>query len=806
MNQAHLPYVHGTKRLHMQTATLKKFPFKSVLSLKMLIDYWQQTMSVSKLPGLAEPVLDYIRNAPELQQPIYDYAILEKHKDFVQFLMSAVIPAAQTDELIAASKPFQFQTFYATNAFSQTIDFENLDHSAQVNIPGASMTVGKTIHACLLILHKFYDVPVSFDKPILFTLRNPETGLDKVYKIEISKQFFTIIPTTEVKPIDPKIIKFLTEKVYDIDLWLQYIKPEDFEFHGFMTIRMVDVTEQEMISSIKYDLLEKNAVSQRENFSKIQHKLQSIFAMPDIRLGVAFFDPNNNIVLNSSDNTDCWKSLANDHNGAVPCDNYNGSIYERSWKEKRYIAIEDLELYPFKTPLEERLLCNGVKNILLAPLIDGEETIGMLELASPTPGKLNPITAAKVENALPMFTAAVKRVKEEMATEIRAIIQEECTNIHPTVQWRFFQAGTNLLNLRRRGEKAQLEEIVFKDVYPLFGLADVRNSSIERNKAIQEDLQQNLQMVKDLLLKINSNKKLPILEEVIFKTDIHLRDLAEGLASGDESNVLEFLKTEINPLLAHFANDVSIQTHIDRYNANLDPVFGVVYKRRKAFEESLGQINKMISSYLDEAQVTAQAMFPHYFEKYQTDGMEYTLYLGTSLVNDRVFDTFYLKNFRLWQLIMMCEIDNRMETLKPKLKNKLDITQLILVHDQPLSIRFRADEKQFDVDGAYDIRYEIVKKRIDKALIKHTGERLTQPGKIAIVYNQSKIGEEYERYFDYLRAKNIIKPQVEHLELEELPGATGLKALRIEIQKPEKSSIVPKNDLLKNIGEALSVQ
>jgi hypothetical protein len=790
----------------MQTATLKKFPFKSVLSFKMLIEYWQQTMAVSKVPGLAGPVLDYIRHAPELQQPIHDYAILEKHNDFIEFLMSAVIPAAQTDELIAATVPFQFQTFFATDAFRQAIDLENLERSAQVNIPGANMTVGKTIHACLLILHKFYNVPVTFDKPILFTLPNLKTGLDKVYKIEISKQFFTIIPKTDIKPIDAKIIKFLTEKVYDIDLWLQYIKPDDFEFHGFMTLRMVDVTEQEMISSIKYDLLEKNAVSQRENFSKIQHKLRSIFAMPDIRLGVAFFDPNNNIVLNSSENTDCWKSLANDQRGAIPCDSYNGSVYDRSWKEKRYITIEDLELYPFKTPLEETLLRNGVRNILLAPLIDGDETIGMLELASPTPGKLNPISAAKVENALPMFTAAVKRVKEEMATEIRAIIQEECTNIHPTVQWRFFQAGTNLLNLRRRGEKAQLEEIVFKEVYPLFGMADVRNSSIERNRAIQEDLRQNLQMVKDLLVKINSDKKLPILEEVMFKTDSHLNRLAEGLASGDESNVLEFLKSEIDPLLKHFATEASIQTHIDRYNANLDPVFGVVYKRRKAFEESLGQINKMISSYLDEAQVTAQSMFPHYFEKYQTDGMEYTLYLGSSLVNDRVFDTFYLKNFRLWQLIMMCEIDNRMETLKPKLKNKLDITQLILVHDQPLSIRFRPDEKQFDVDGAYDIRYEIVKKRIDKALIRNSGERLTQPGKIAIVYNQSKIEEEYERYFDYLRARNIIKPQVEHLELEELPGATGLKALRIEILKPEKSSIVPKNDLLKNIGEALSVQ
>ena len=133
---------------------------------------------------------------------------------------------------------------------------------------------------------------------------------------------------------------------------------------------------------------------------------------------------------------------------------------------------------------------------MLAPLIDGEETIGMLELATPTPGMLNPISAHKVENVLPLFAAAVKRVKEEMATEVRAIIQEECTAIHPSVQWRFFQAGMNLLNRRRADAKAAMEEIVFKDVYPMYGMSDVRNSSLERNTAIQNDLQQNLKLAK----------------------------------------------------------------------------------------------------------------------------------------------------------------------------------------------------------------------------------------------------------------------------------------------------------------------
>jgi hypothetical protein len=99
----------------------------------------------------------------------------------------------------------------------------------------------------------------------------------------------------------------------------------------------------------------------------------------------------------------------------------------------------------------------------------------------------------------------------------------------------------------------------------------------------------------------------------------------------------------------------------------------------------------------------------------------------------------------------------------------------------PLSIRFRFDEKRFDVDGAYDIRYAIVKKRIDKAMVNGTSERVTQPGMIAIVYAQTSEAQEYRRYIDYLQSLGYLKPGVEDLQLEELQGVHGLRALRVAV-------------------------
>jgi len=208
-------------------------------------------------------------------------------------------------------------------------------------------------------------------------------------------------------------------------------------------------------------------------------------------------------------------------------------------------------------------------------------------------------------------------------------------------------------------------------------------------------------------------------------------------------------------------------------------VLGVVYRQRKDYEQTVTLINERISAYIDQQQLHAQGMFPHYFEKYQTDGVEYNAYIGQSLVQAAQFHPLYLKNLRLWQLLISCGVGNIHQSFKHELPVPLDITALILVHSNPLSIRFRMDEKRFDVDGAYNVRYEILKKRIDKAYVKGTKDRLTQPGKLAIVYSQDWEAEEYLQYIQYLQSIDYLDQNLERLELEDLQGTTGLQAFRI---------------------------
>jgi hypothetical protein len=131
--------------------------------------------------------------------------------------------------------------------------------------------------------------------------------------------------------------------------------------------------------------------------------------------------------------------------------------------------------------------------------------------------------------------------------------------------------------------------------------------------------------------------------------------------------------------------------------------------------------------------------------------------------------------------MVACGVAIRAERLKDQLPVPLDVTNLILVQHAPLSIRFRVDEKRFDVDGAYNVRYEIIKKRIDKAVVRDTTERLTQPGKIALVYSHAGEAREWQEYIDYLQRRGYLQREVEDLELDELQGAQGLRALRVAV-------------------------
>ena len=781
---------------------LPPFAFRSALSLKPLIELWRsyEREANSAQAALAKKLNGELEKAPELSEPIDDFSIIEKHHNLIAQLMSVVFPAAFWNEMHAAAVvPFQLRPFYAAPKFMDLSFVKDGRFGAGLNLDDELFRLGRTLKAYSHILKKIYGVDTNFDYPLIFTNVDPATGLPRHYRIDFDLRFVEIKKISDFKPPTNEELKRLLANPTNLDLWFELLPPQCFEFSGFTVFQAVDVTDLEVLSSLKNDLLEKDAISAPAKFNNLQNKLRALLKRPDIKLGLAGIPGAQNLLREHGRKIN--QSFILSEACRAQCATFAGSIYDRAIKQNEIVVVEDLTAAA-TTSVEREIINQGIKNIYVAPLRYENQLIGLLELGSPNFGDINAMSALKLKEVLALFSIAIKRSMDELNDRLEAVIKEQCTAIHPAVEWRFRQAALKYLQNQNDEVTAGMEPIVFENVYPLYGVSDIRGSSTIRNEAIRDDLIEHLQLARGIITTAHDHKPLPFLAQINHRIGLQLRKIEQGLGSGDEVNILEFLRWEVEPHFNHLQGfSAETAERINSYRDALDSVIGAVYRKRKDYESSVAQINETICNYIDAEQEKAQAMFPHYFEKYKSDGVEHGIYIGASLVENGKFDLLYLKNIRLWQMMLMCGIARQAEKLKPELKNPLEMAHLVLAQNTPLSIRFRYDEKKFDVDGTYNVRYEIMKKRIDKAIIKETGERLTQPGKIAIVYSHAKEAGEYREYIDYLRASGYLTDEVEDFELEDLQGMHGLRALRVTVNL--QASILKKPHKMKDFSPAV---
>jgi len=410
--------------------------------------------------------------------------------------------------------------------------------------------------------------------------------------------------------------------------------------------------------------------------------------------------------------------------------------------------------------------------------------LGLLELASPVPNQLNLDVIERLEPVMPLISFALLKNRDTITSKIEKIIKEKFTALQPSVEWKFAKVAWEYMTGQNDSGGAGLEQnVMFDNVYPLYGAVDVRNSSMERSVTIQKEMKAHLDLIDQALDNLQTIMQLPLLEGLKFKNQ-NLRTAIDGavMQAEDEVRINEFFGNEVEPVFQHLQKgNIKSAGIVNSYFDLVRDNKSYLYRYRNEYEETLAAINDAVLEYLDKEESILQQSYPHYFEKYRTDGVEYNIYIGQSIAPNNPFDVLYLKNIRLWQLKSMAEIARITHRLLPSLAVPLQTTQLLLIHSQPISISFRRDERRFDVEGSYNIRYEVMKKRLDKVRIKDTLERLTQPGKIAMVYSNPKEAQEYQEYIQFLQSKKILNPGTELLELEELQGVSGLKALRVDI-------------------------
>jgi GAF domain len=775
--------IRGSGSSDLQAALRGDFPFRTEFSLAPLIEFWTRAGADASpaCAAIARLVAQQVAEAAELKGSITDPLVLDRHEDLVDLLMSAEFPPALWDEAYGAAMiPFALRGFYATPAMRRDLLHEDGRLKGRINVDEALVSQLRSGFAYVLVLQRLYGLHVDLEYPLILSVVEPDTGLERHFRLLFDWQFVRVEANGPLPPLPDDVRAHPQARLLDGAYMQGVLPPDHFVLRGVTFLKAIEVTDQEVLSALKRDLIDRESIVSQTRFAELQRRLRTLFRRPELRLGVAAVDGERVLILNSGARIEhaCIFADSVHHRTSE----FAGSVHERAVISGRPVIVDDLTTLPGRTTVEEQIAATGIRSFIVAPLHYQERVIGTLAVGSPRPGDLDASHLPKLQEVLPLFAMAVQRSMEEFNVRIQTQIKERFTAIHPVVEWRFRKAVLD--GLERAGDPAaaELDPIIFQGVYPLYALSDIRGSSTQRAHAIQADLLAQLRLARDVVEVAYRARRLPALDQLRYRIEQHAEQIGEHLAAGDEVGIVTFLRHEVETLLQRLAGfGADVAERVRAYRESLDPQLGTVYRQRKIFEQSVTRLNEAISSYLELEEQAAQSIFPHYFEKQKTDGVDHQIYVGGSLVERDDFAPLYLKSLRLWQLMVVCGIAARADRLAEELPLPLRATHLVLVQHAPLSIRFRFDEKRFDVDGAYDIRYEIVKKRIDKALIKGTTERVTQPGKVAIVYGQPAEAHEYRGYLEYLRHLGYIAGEVEELDLEELQGVHGLHALRVTV-------------------------
>ena len=758
-------------------------PFQTIISFHKLIESFEEIAlsDVDYRSNYAKAILKQIESIPELKTGIEDYSIIKNNEALIKNILADLFPTALTqNEIKAVTIPFQNISFNYTERFKKILrnagdefymeirDFD--DHQFYIN-------------NCCLILSSYYKQHIDFNRPFFYDIPD-EAGIEKHYRILYNADFMEITPTENAVPLTQDDIDLLIDNYDDIALWKAKFPKGSWVLKGFGIVSLFDATTESAISNLKSNLLKPDTKSVATD-DIVANIFRSIFKISDLKVGFIIYNPEEEKFMKPTKLESQLQSFLLSHDQEIDCKNaFFGCSFENLLNKKEPFVISNVKKFTEESSnkkLGEHLLKQGIQSCVFAPVIKDDHLLGVLELVSSNVRDLNTVNATKLELVLPYLTDTIDRYNTDMQHHIEAIIQREYTTIHPSVYWKFKKESQNYFQNINHTKDYIFKEIVFKNVYPLYGQIDIKGSSEHRNETVKADLKNQLSALLEIFNSQDPNTNLVLLEQRKFELESFREELDFPLKADTEQHIQRYIEEEIHPLLKNTKETEKSEKLERLYFESLDEKTGLFYQERKKFDNAMSIINKKLATVLDRKQIEAQQIYPHYYERFKTDGVEHNLYIGASIAPTKPFDIMYLHNLRLWQLQTLCEMELEHHQLKESLPYELDVTSLILVFSSPLSIRFRMDEKRFDVDGTYNARYEVVKKRIDKSNIKGTKERITEKEKITIVYSQNSEEAEYLKYIKYLQHKKILEPSIEQFEVEDLQGVSGLRAIRVKV-------------------------
>ncbi len=759
----------------------------SVLSFVNFFDYIRnqkdQENTIKK--HFFQYILDQVDHHPEWLKDMEMESSADK-KLLFELIYAAVVPSISDEKsyLWGLAHPLSPTIIYGTDAFYSLLkkfvkagrtESERLAEEERIDR-------WRYTHIYSFVLHKVYGLSIPLHNEFTHSFVDDETGLLKYITISIDMRFVTVLPVDKLPDIDLKKISGSMDGWY-INYLHQNLPIDLFQFKGFTICNVNDSTALNVLDNIRNAVVDQNPKDQLGTVQKTLTLLKSLVSNNNIHFGILPIIQINKHLVTFYENLPVSFLVQMSREQNIPeevfvrylqqfYDNPNLHFYNANDDQS-----EDL-------PFDQILHQSSVQTMAIIPIFHNYDLVGILEAHTFERNVLNESSLSLLEQALPLMAQLLQKSIHDLQSYIDLKIKTVFTSIQPSVEWKFKEAVWSFAK-DNNPEKSDtsIPVVAFHNLYPLYGAIDIRNSTMERSKALQSDLIFQSHAVLKALENIKVHTALEEVDEILSKGREWYEKIKRNMVNIDESEFTDFVSSTVTPFLLQTQLSFPvIRDAVQNFLKSTDAHQGCFFLNRRLLEASMEKLISALSQHIDQFRSEIQKIYPIYFEKFRTDGIEYDLYLGQSIAPEKPFDYSYLSALRFLQLRSMAEVVRLTSTLLPELKTPLQTTQLIFVNPSSIDISFRNDERRFDVEGAYNIRYQVIKKRIDKVNTLNTKERLTQPGKIAIVYYNNLEAEEYKKHIRQLQKDNILEEYIEQLELEELQGINGLKAMRVHVK------------------------
>ena len=527
-------------------------PFKLSISFHLLIKHYEKIAATETgYPAEhARLLLKEIEPYPELKNGVADIDDLTNKSGVLKHLLADLFPEALTDnEIKAVSVPFQNFVFNTSRRFQKILNGAGPAFDIAIRDFSEHQVY---VMSCCIILGDIYDVHFDFSRPFFYDIPTA-AGVMKHYRILYNADFMEVIPNETAIALTTDDINLLRDNFDDISLWKRLFPIGSYTLKGFALVNLFDATIENAVSSLKGTLLsshyDKDEADVNHVKESIQHVFRSIFKIPDLRVGFTTFNPDENTFSAASFNKQLHSYLLDEMNEAsfteMLCVNSMNCVVGN----QNYFSVSDVQALLKNEPdnvLAQRFDKQGIQSFILAPIVKDGNMLGIVELVSNRPRELNSINANTLENVMPYIVDTIDRQYANLQNQIRAIIQNEYTTIHPSVYWKFRREAIKSIDYHHLKKDYALKEITFKNVYPLYGQIDIKGSSETRNLSIQLDLENQLAALIPLVesLKIDNVD----LTDEIGELKALSKNLHISLRADTEQYIQNFLEVQIHPI------------------------------------------------------------------------------------------------------------------------------------------------------------------------------------------------------------------------------------------------------------------